>query len=120
MMRNFGSAMEFRNLKAFVFFVAMLLSGSKTYAQSEPTTAKPPQLQLPEIQAVPPRTEANRALPEVSAVANVPATLGRPILFVHGCGGEAEDWRSTFNLLAANLSSLHSNLYPSNSTYVVV
>jgi pimeloyl-ACP methyl ester carboxylesterase len=122
--------MEFRKFRSLCFLSAMLVGGINSFAQSEPSAAQQsqvpvsavqvpeqPQQQLPTIQAVPLQPEANVALQQATSISNVPASLGRPILFVHGCGGNDSGWYLALNSIKASLLATRPDLYSVGRAY---
>src|SRR5438045_3201262 len=70
----------------------------------------------PEIQAVSKSIETARITPEQSAP-NVPASVGRPILYVHGCGGSDVGWQAMLESISASVRQSRPDLYSENSAY---
>jgi pimeloyl-ACP methyl ester carboxylesterase len=124
--------MKVRKIRSFCFLSALLVLGVSARAQSEPSVAQQlqvplptiqvpeqPQQQLPIVQAVPVQLELSVAAHDPNSVANVSASLGRPVLFVHGWCGNDVDWNPTLQAVRTQLMTTNPALYGDPSVYGV-
>jgi hypothetical protein len=120
--------MKFRKIRSLCLLFAAVVSGVSVRAQSEPSQATAPTDGSPRIIMEPafiseqPVGEYLKAREEIASSSTL-AAVGRPILFVHGCGGVYSDWYQYINspVIPLRTAMLRDfpGLYQSGKIYVV-